>query len=186
MLLLAPLSATSYYASVPQAPVTHAMMVFGQPSAGAPLFALHGVASMNPHSYDASFRIRLFSDEQDVTDSVQAARAAAPPGLPFYLDPGASSAPYLLPQLAGSYYGLPMIRSLEGYTLYAGYNPSNAKGARALAAAGKPVQQLANGTSVRFEPGEVVLTQLTIRISSTAVRLSVSVFVLSTATRSNW
>lgn len=106
------------------------MFLVGDLGVGMPLYMSHIPANMNPHTFDATWQIRLFDPSGvDITDVVQKFRRHADPGQQYVIPgPGVNGAnpseQIMLQQLVGSYFGLPQVNQFTQQVITKGYDGS--------------------------------------------------------------
>lgn len=177
-------------------PGGHGQFLVGHFGAGMPLYMSHIPANMNPHTFDATWGIRLLdSSNADITEAVQKIRQHGDPGQQYVIPgPGVNglvkSEQIMLEQLKGPYFGLPKVTHFTGQNITKGYDGSFVSFlAETFNKAGLPTATLSTGarqpfkpcpaidpTDVTVEVGRVMVWRQFSSLSSPGVVLSYHVF----------
>jgi hypothetical protein len=111
-------------------PGGHGQFLVGHFGAGMPLYMSHIPANMNPHTFDATWQVKLFdASDADITDAVQKTRQHGDPGQQYVMPgPGVNglvpSEQIMLQQLNGPYFGLPKVTRFTRQNITKGYDGS--------------------------------------------------------------
>lgn len=111
-------------------PGGHGEFLVGHFGVGMPLYMSHIPANMNPHTFDATWQIRLFDPNgADITDVVQKIRQNGDPGQLYSIPgPGVNGAvpgeQIMIQQLLGPYFGLPKVTQFTKQVITKGYDGS--------------------------------------------------------------
>jgi len=106
-------------------PGGHGQFFVGHFGVGMPLYMSHIPANMNPHTFDATWQVRLFNQNgDDITDYFQTFRQHQDPGQVYVIDgPGTvPSEKIMLQQLVGPYFGLPQVSQFSQQVIHKGYD----------------------------------------------------------------